>query len=259
MTTKTDDIKLLPCPFCGGDAEMDTLQGYLGLGTGRLGNRIAVYCQRCDADMGVCIEDVPDITPEQVAEMWNRRAAVESDRQGRMPSDDELAAMWAEQNEECYMPTILLTRVCRLVRAALSRYGDPHVGQSAASAEPSQITDAMVDAYLKAQADVIRRVDDMWGNGGKAASYLHPVRESCRAGLQAALGGAAPVAQEPAESVLIDGVAYTIPAPVAAELLRLHIELRQGVPVAQEPCPSCGGSGWIGGPSYYEPGEGGRP
>ena len=84
MTTKTD-IKLLPCPFCGGDAEMDTRQGYLALGTGRPGNRIAVYCQHCDADMGVCIEDVPDITPEQVAEMWNRRAAVEADRQGRMP------------------------------------------------------------------------------------------------------------------------------------------------------------------------------
>lgn len=81
MTTKTDDIKLLPCPFCGGEAEMDTRQGYLALGTGRLGNRIAVYCRRCDADMGVCIEDVPDITPEQVAEMWNRRAAVEADRQ----------------------------------------------------------------------------------------------------------------------------------------------------------------------------------
>src|SRR5690606_12987038 len=46
---------------------------------------------------------------------------------------------------------------------------------------------------------------------------------------------AAPVAQEPTESVLIDGAAYTIPAPVAAELLRLYIELQQGASVAQEP------------------------
>lgn len=76
----TDDINLLPCPFCGGDAEMDTRQGYLALGTGRPGHRIAVYCRSCNADMGVCIEDVPDITPEQVAEMWNRRAAVEIGR-----------------------------------------------------------------------------------------------------------------------------------------------------------------------------------
>lgn len=33
--------------------------------------------------------------------------------------------------------------------------------------------------------------------------------------------------QAPTESVLIDGIAYDIPAPVAAELLRLHIEARQ--------------------------------
>lgn len=79
MTTKTDII-LKPCPFCGGEAEMDTRQGYLALGTGRLGNRIAVYCRSCNADMGVCVEDVPDIEPEQVADMWNRRAAVEADR-----------------------------------------------------------------------------------------------------------------------------------------------------------------------------------
>ncbi|MDH5857769.1 hypothetical protein [Lampropedia aestuarii] len=30
------------------------------------------------------------------------------------------------------------------------------------------------------------------------------------------------------ESVLIDGVTYTVPAPVAAELLRLHLELKVG-------------------------------
>jgi len=25
------------------------------------------------------------------------------------------------------------------------------------------------------------------------------------------------------------------------------------------PCETCGGTGWIGGPSYYDPGEGGEP
>lgn len=41
---------------------------------------------------------------------------------------------------------------------------------------------------------------------------------------------AAPVAQQPqapTESVLIDGIAYDTPAPVAAELLRLHLGLKQ--------------------------------
>jgi hypothetical protein len=133
-------------------------------------------------------------------------ALVEADRQGRMPSDgmddvlnDALSNLEHDNYERSHQGYENRQADIELIRAALSRYGS---GQPAASAEPSQITDAMVDAYFKAQADVIRKVDDMWGNGGKAASYLQPVRESCRAGLQAALGVAAPVAQEPAAEVL---------------------------------------------------------
>ena len=44
------------------------------LSSGETGNRIAVYCTRCSADIGVCVEDVPDIEPAQVVDMWNRRA-----------------------------------------------------------------------------------------------------------------------------------------------------------------------------------------
>jgi hypothetical protein len=43
----------------------------------------------------------------------------------------------------------------------------------------------------------------------------------------------APQQAAPTESVLIDGIAYDTPAPVAAELLRLHIDAQQAVPVAQ--------------------------
>lgn len=39
----------------------------------------------------------------------------------------------------------------------------------------------------------------------------------------------------PTESVLIDGIAYDTPAPVAAELLRLNIEAKQPAPVAVAP------------------------
>lgn len=67
--------KLKPCPFCGGVAEMDTLRAYLALGTGRMGHALAVYCTTCSADIAVCYADVPDIQPEQVADMWNKREA----------------------------------------------------------------------------------------------------------------------------------------------------------------------------------------
>ena len=117
MTTKTDTT-LLPCPFCGGEAEMDTRQGYLALGTGRLGNRIAAYCRSCNADVGVCVEDVPDIEPEQVADMWNRRAAVEADRQGRMPSDAEIIALSRQM-----LATARTDNMVAFARALLSRYG----------------------------------------------------------------------------------------------------------------------------------------
>lgn len=127
MTTKTDDIKLLPCPFCGGEAEMDAHQYYLNITTGHPGDRIAIYCTECGADMGICREDVHDITPEQVADMWNRRAAVEADRQRSMPSDDEISDLWAE----CTIDRAVTqgktgTMLHLFARALLSKYGNRH-------------------------------------------------------------------------------------------------------------------------------------
>lgn len=70
--------ELKPCPFCGGEAELDTRQAYRALSGGTLGSRAAVYCARCDADMGFCYEDAPGIPREdivnQVVDDWNRRA-----------------------------------------------------------------------------------------------------------------------------------------------------------------------------------------
>lgn len=64
--------KLLPCPFCGGQAELDTRQPYYTY-KNEMGTRIAVYCTKCNADMGVCFEDVPEIEYPSVIEMWNTR------------------------------------------------------------------------------------------------------------------------------------------------------------------------------------------
>ncbi len=74
------------------------------------------------------------------------------------------------------------------------------------------VDDAMVDAYLAAQAKAVQAVDDKWGGGGKAASYLHPVREACRAGLTAALTAAQPQLEGGGEVEL------------ALEYLRPHLE-----------------------------------
>ena len=67
--------KMLPCPFCGGEAELDTAQNYRAI-NGHFGNRVVVYCADCGADQGTCVEDVPDIHPNEVIERWNKRAAL---------------------------------------------------------------------------------------------------------------------------------------------------------------------------------------
>ncbi len=66
---------LLPCPFCGGDAEMDTQQAYRNISTGNLENAIAVYCLGCGAHHSMCYRDVDGREPEMVIELWNQRAA----------------------------------------------------------------------------------------------------------------------------------------------------------------------------------------
>ncbi len=224
MTTKTD-ITLLPCPFCGGEAEIDTRQGYLALGTGRLGNRIAAYCRGCNADMGVCIEDVPDIEPEQVANMWNRRAAVEADRQGRMPSNEEIEACGsggpmslvialdfaenprpfgslaapADTNGELYKALRVLAAEYRALVAEADALLS---GQPAASMEPS--------GYAYRYPDCIRFNDGREVNGCKPTETL-PY-----------WFGAAPVAQEPVGVVGDDFALYWIGSGPIAPIVERH-------------------------------------
>lgn len=73
----TDIPKPLPCPFCGGEAETDTMQAFRALSTGRLENAAAVYCHACTNQMTVCYSDVSDIPRDTVmADLiiaWNRR------------------------------------------------------------------------------------------------------------------------------------------------------------------------------------------
>jgi hypothetical protein len=67
--------ELLPCPFCGGDAEMDTQQSYRNISTARLETGVAIYCRECPAQVMLCRGDLPDLHPDEVIAIWNRRPA----------------------------------------------------------------------------------------------------------------------------------------------------------------------------------------
>lgn len=72
-------VELLPCPFCGGEAENDFQQAYRAIQDGRIDHGAAVYCTRCNANMIMCRADHPELSDEQrmavMVENWNRRAA----------------------------------------------------------------------------------------------------------------------------------------------------------------------------------------
>lgn len=57
------EIKLKPCPFCGGEAKI----------IGAIG---AVFCARC-TECGA--ETQSELSEQQAAELWNRRADNETD------------------------------------------------------------------------------------------------------------------------------------------------------------------------------------
>lgn len=77
-------LELKPCPFCGGEAELDANRSFREFVSGEISRAVSAYCTWCPAEITVCVPDVPDITPEQVAEMWNQRtesAAVAAERE----------------------------------------------------------------------------------------------------------------------------------------------------------------------------------
>lgn len=67
------DTKLLPCPFCGGPA--DVLARPLG---------VAVECRWCDSAIGGVIHDAAAI------EKWNTRAALQASGKGEPLSEAQL-------------------------------------------------------------------------------------------------------------------------------------------------------------------------
>jgi hypothetical protein len=99
--------KLKPCPFCGGEAELDTRRAYRNLSTGQIGDAVAIYCLWCSADMSACRADHSGLDDEDivhmVTEMWNRRstsAAVRGMRDALTP----LVKAWGEYEEKSRSP-----------------------------------------------------------------------------------------------------------------------------------------------------------
>lgn len=67
------------CPFCGGDAEMDSRRAYCSYPEGKRGSAVAIYCLKCGADMSLCREDYRGMDDEEliylVRKQWNNRPA----------------------------------------------------------------------------------------------------------------------------------------------------------------------------------------
>ena len=62
------DIKLKPCPFCGGEAKIRTK-------TFDIFNVAAyVYCTRCGAKTGLFEANVNRAAVEEAKELWNKRS-----------------------------------------------------------------------------------------------------------------------------------------------------------------------------------------
>jgi hypothetical protein len=71
--------ELKPCPFCGGEAEFDGLQGYRNMATGAMETQSVVYCTQCTVTFSQCHCDNRDLPHESINSIvidgWNRRVA----------------------------------------------------------------------------------------------------------------------------------------------------------------------------------------
>lgn len=69
---------LLPCPFCGGEAELERSHERFEYCTGGPNSVMEwgyyVYCTKCSA--GTSAVDVPPPSPEEAAAEWNQRTPV---------------------------------------------------------------------------------------------------------------------------------------------------------------------------------------
>ena len=90
MNTKTEPAgELLPCPFCGGDAEC----AYeCDEDSPDFGGKF-VHCKKCDASSTMIFPLMDDVTL-QLAEKWNRRVLSFERDDVQKPPNRALKEMW---------------------------------------------------------------------------------------------------------------------------------------------------------------------
>lgn len=73
------NTKVLPCPFCGEDAEADRQQSFRALSDGKIHSNVAIYCPKCPVNMSLSRADLPEYTDDELydvlVEKWNARVA----------------------------------------------------------------------------------------------------------------------------------------------------------------------------------------
>lgn len=86
---------LLACPFCGGDAESDTMRTFRRMKDGNLSNAVAIYCTKCTAQVSMCHDDHKEYAPDDMltilTDAWNRRQANAALSQAATTQKDEHA------------------------------------------------------------------------------------------------------------------------------------------------------------------------
>lgn len=69
----SDKMVLKPCPFCGGEAHMETRQSAITFSDGAYIG-FGVMCDECSATSGLYFAEKPEVGIRQAADAWNRRA-----------------------------------------------------------------------------------------------------------------------------------------------------------------------------------------
>ena len=62
------DIKLKPCPFCGGEGEINRFYSSMSIRVS-----VQILCKNCGGRSGSFDEDARYCADEKAAESWNRR------------------------------------------------------------------------------------------------------------------------------------------------------------------------------------------
>ena len=95
--------ELLPCPFCGGAAETDSMQSYRNIATGNLEHAVAIYCLDCSAQFSICKRDVPGVEVSDLIELWNKRALAQDGREAVFEEAARVCEHWIRTFEHTHI------------------------------------------------------------------------------------------------------------------------------------------------------------